>query len=959
MERLLDVRLLTLVCVLGVVVGDFGSIASSGRQLAFRDFSDFYYPLYQKVQHEWAAGRLPLWSNTENGGMPLLGNPTAAVLYPGKVIYACLPYPWAAKVYVVAHVILAFVAMVVLLRGWGVSAVGSTLGGLAYAFGAPVLTQYSNVVFLVGAAWMPLGLRSADAWLRSRDGRGCLGLAFVLAMQLLGGDPEAAYLTAFASVAGAVGFWIVADRPGRGWRISLVAVGLLAAYGGLLTLEILQFSTGLASVLLWVVLGGFVLIRGGSIRDRGSLARRWLGLAGACGLALALSGAQLVPTLEFIGQSSRGDSSIPIDIYAHGIHPARLVEWFWPHFFGSTFGVNRNWLTALPPTNDQNVWMTSIYLGGLTLLLAAGAIGKGGGSTGRGWMIGLAVVGILGGLGDHASPIFIARALPGGETRFGTLEGTEPSLPREDGRLRDGDGGVYWFLSSALPGFRSFRYPGKLFIPGALGIAALAGMGFDGLVAGRRRAGVGLAWGVLSVGLIGLVMTFVANGWVLGLLEGRAAWANSAFGPFDPLGALTVLRGGLIQGSLNAAGFLILARLAATRPKLAGIGALLILSADLVVANRGEVGTIAASAYEFEPRALAAIERSERENPEAGPFRIFRLPSWALMRWSEISSPDRLEEIVRWERDTLRPKYEQTLGLESTFAYSTAELAASRAFFEPFRVLPAPEVARRLGIPADRPVVYYPRRGFDLWNTRYFIVPARLAWNSSSRGFASLAPNTVSIFPEGLTGPDARSRREEWGRTDDFQVLRNRAALPRAWVVHRVIPVGANEVVSPADRRQLMTRILYQDDELWHDDALVATDPRRVAHVEASITELAGLAGGIEASEPVKVSDDHDPSRVELRVTLGSPGLVILADMIYPGWTLEIDGRPAPIFRANRAMRGAVVPAGEHRLVYQYRPASLTIGIGLSVAGWLVWVVVLRSSGRSGGLDRTSARLGP
>ena len=96
--------------------------------------------------------------NEANGGMPLLGNPISAVFYPGKLVYAALPYPWAARVYVILHVLLAFGAMVALLRSWGVSMAGAALGGLSYAFAGPVVFQYANVIFLVGAAWMPLGV---------------------------------------------------------------------------------------------------------------------------------------------------------------------------------------------------------------------------------------------------------------------------------------------------------------------------------------------------------------------------------------------------------------------------------------------------------------------------------------------------------------------------------------------------------------------------------------------------------------------------------------------------------------------------------------------------------------------------------------------------------------------------------------------------------------------------------
>ena len=63
-----------------------------------------------------------------------------------------------------------------------------------------------------------------------------------------------------------------------------------------------------------------------------------------------------------------------------------------------------------------------------------------------------------------------------------------------------------------------------------------------------------------------------------------------------------------------------------------------------------------------------------------------------------------------------------------------------------------------------------------------------------------------------------------------------------------------------------------------------------------------------------------------LDVTLDSPGLVILADVYYPGWELTIDGKPAPIYRVNGVMRGAAGPDRPHRLVYTYDPQSFRIG---------------------------------
>src|SRR5690348_17266194 len=128
--RRFTVPLLIAGCVLALVVACFGAVLFRNEQFAYRDSAHYYYPLYHRVQQEWDAGRWPLWEPEENAGMPLLGNPTAAVLYPGKVIYALFPYAWGARLYVIAHTLLAFAAMLALMRSWDASWFASALSAL-------------------------------------------------------------------------------------------------------------------------------------------------------------------------------------------------------------------------------------------------------------------------------------------------------------------------------------------------------------------------------------------------------------------------------------------------------------------------------------------------------------------------------------------------------------------------------------------------------------------------------------------------------------------------------------------------------------------------------------------------------------------------------------------------------------------------------------------------------------
>ena len=111
----------------------------------------------------------------------------------------------------------------------------------------------------------------------------------------------------------------------------------------------------------------------------------------------------------------------------------------------------------------------------------------------------------------------------------------------------------------------------------------------------------------------------------------------------------------------------------------------------------------------------------------------------------------------------------------------------------------------------------------------------------------------------------------------------------------------------------------------------------------------------VGTSESVAVVK-HEPQRVELLASLDRPGLVILADAFYPGWRLTIDGKTAPIYRANRMMRSAAVPAGKHALVYTYEPGSFRVGGIISIGALLVLVALAWSCRRERPAQSRSTR---
>jgi hypothetical protein len=944
--------ILTLTCFAPVLFFD--------RQFAFRDAGDFYYPLHERIQQEWRAGRLPLWEPEENGGVPLLGNPSAAVLYPGKLIYAIVPYPWAARIYVIAHVAIAYAAMWLLMRGWGVSVSGATLAALGYAFGGPVLLQYCNVIFLVGAAWMPLAFLTAERWIHQGRLQHLAALAAVLALQTLGGDPEAAYLAVLAASGYATGRLVAASRRRRQWLIVLAA-GSVTAYSVLLAWSLWGEPLGrgrgigwwpTASRLAlgcWLAAGGAALVRCWLYRARGGESRL-LGIWAAAALAVAMAGVQLLPCLEFIRQSPRGgDLGTPASVYDQSLHPARVIEGIWPGIFGSIGRGNHRWVQLLPPTYDHMVWVDSVYLGGFTLCLGLGAAGLGRPPGYRVWLTMVAIAGLAGSLGSYASPLFWARSLPSLQHFVGDHVSSSEGWP-DPLAIPDGVGSPYWFMTAALPGFGSFRYPGKLLVIVSLGLSGLAGLGWDELRAGTSSRARRLAVAAVLASL--LAATCFASpplrAAFVGFLRSRPDLATTVFGPLEPSGSVKDVWWALVQAGVAATLLVALAR--RRNARLVGCLAAALSALDLGLAHAPLVYSIAQSVFNASPRALELIEKAEAKDPSPGPFRIHRQTNWAPGAWLVHRSTRRLEEIAHWERDSLRAKHAITEGLAYCSTRGTAELSALLPFFDSMRIQLDPETCRRNGFPEGYQVVYYTRRGFDLWNARYFILPARLALGSRFRGVLSFLPHTKEIDPPPGTfdGPEGAARRQHWLLEDDVQVLRNEAAFPRSWIVHRARFFPASVDRNPADRVRMMDEILYQDDELWHIEGRRVHDPRTLAWLEVATEERDNVAKALSGAEPdsseAVTIDRYDSDRVELTARLSSPGIVVLADVYYTGWELTIDGRPSPILRANRAMRGAVVSAGSHRLVYSYRPMSVRLGAVLSIVGALTFLLLLGRS---------------
>ncbi|MBW2256476.1 MAG: hypothetical protein JRI25_18035, partial [Deltaproteobacteria bacterium] len=81
----------------------------------------------------------------------------------------------------------------------------------------------------------------------------------------------------------------------------------------------------------------------------------------------------------------------------------------------------------------------------------------------------------------------------------------------------------------------------------------------------------------------------------------------------------------------------------------------------------------------------------------------------------------------------------------------------------------------------------------------------------------------------------------------------------------------------------------------------------------------------------------------------GDAGIIVLSQAWYPGWRVTGGGNPRRALRANAAVQGIPVIAGEHELVVRYEPTYLRRArryTGLAALGFLGlvvwWVLAVR-----------------
>jgi hypothetical protein len=170
------------------------------------------------------------------------------------------------------------------------------------------------------------------------------------------------------------------------------------------------------------------------------------------------------------------------------------------------------------------------------------------------------------------------------------------------------------------------------------------------------------------------------------------------------------------------------------------------------------------------------------------------------------------------------------------------------------------------------------------------------------------------LVPSGsLADPDLKLVRT---LADGRDLLESRAALPRLFMAQR-------SVVRPDVRE----RLAILRDPAW--------DPRAVVVLEDAALHEEDF--GSDATRDA-VIDVRTYGTGEYRADVDAPrgGFLVLAEAWFPGWRVEVDGREAPLLRADHLFQGVRLEPGRHQVRFVYRSRLVTLGLLLAAGAMLV-----------------------
>jgi hypothetical protein len=172
----------------------------------------------------------------------------------------------------------------------------------------------------------------------------------------------------------------------------------------------------------------------------------------------------------------------------------------------------------------------------------------------------------------------------------------------------------------------------------------------------------------------------------------------------------------------------------------------------------------------------------------------------------------------------------------------------------------------------------------------------------------------------------------------ELSVYRNRAWMPRAWVVYHAVLASDVEnalaQIQAPDFEPLTTVVLLDNEELQG----------------ATPFGPLGETTPPDASAGSALVQATNSNRLTIAVDAAAPGFVVLSELWYPGWRAVVHGTERTtehaVIHANGSLRAVPVPAGRSTVELYFRPAGWQTGKTLAGLGLIAVAALILTAQR-------------
>jgi hypothetical protein len=285
----------------------FGRHFLAGRMVFQWDTFSQFWPWRYLWVHYIGKGTFPLWNPYQFSGMPFLGDPQMASLYPLNIVFLFLPSLEAMQVYILLMYSLFAAFTYLYARTIGLSRFAALVSTTACTYSLHMVAHCGHATRIHTAIWLPLQLTLVEKIVGTQRYRHIVLLALVVAIQVFAGHPQ-----------------------------------------------ILFFSM--------LILGSYMLAHLVAARQD-----RWqagVGFLLALVVGLCWGAPQLLPGTELAIQSSRHTSPSYERFSSYSLAPQMLIQLIFPFFYRAPSDV----LYQLRTSIDPWTWETIFYIGIIPLL---------------------------------------------------------------------------------------------------------------------------------------------------------------------------------------------------------------------------------------------------------------------------------------------------------------------------------------------------------------------------------------------------------------------------------------------------------------------------------------------------------------------------------------------------------------------------------------------------------------